>query len=379
VIGDAVEFSVFAIGEAPLGYQWRHQEDDISGATNSTLSFAAVSAEDAGQYSVVISNSAGAVTSAVATLTVSSSGLPPSFTAAPLAAYTAPQGATVTMNASLAGTPPFAYQWTFDGVAIPSATNRSLALSNVQPANAGTYRLQVTNDYGAVVSDGSVLTVTTVTNGGTIYFANISFNRVFQADGVTELPAGAGFVASLSVGSESNSLVPVAGNALFIIPGRFLGGILVVPGLTAGQTVHAQVRVWDSTVSAGYEEAVALGARHGASPVFDVTVGGSIVPPGSLTNMPSFSLEPGGVAAAKRRVVRLSGIPTNLRNVSRARASTTFVLSGAAGVMYAIETSADLETWTVLDYVINNSGAVVVSDTPSGETRRFYRARAINP
>ncbi|MEK8029231.1 DUF3500 domain-containing protein [Ideonella sp. DXS29W] len=69
-LGSAVSFSVVASGSGTLSYQWRKAGTSISGATSSTFSIAAVASSDAGSYDVVVSNSAGSVTSSAATLTV---------------------------------------------------------------------------------------------------------------------------------------------------------------------------------------------------------------------------------------------------------------------------------------------------------------------
>ncbi len=66
--GDSVTFTVTASGAS--GYQWRLNGVAIPGATSATLSIGTVLAEDAGSYTVVVSNSAGSVTSDSATLTV---------------------------------------------------------------------------------------------------------------------------------------------------------------------------------------------------------------------------------------------------------------------------------------------------------------------
>jgi hypothetical protein len=68
--GTPVTFSVSASGPAPLSYQWRKADNTLPGATNSSFSLTAVSGADAGDYSVAVSNSFGAVTSQVATLVV---------------------------------------------------------------------------------------------------------------------------------------------------------------------------------------------------------------------------------------------------------------------------------------------------------------------
>ena len=68
--GGSVVFSVFAQGAAPLSYQWRKDGADLSSATQSELAIHPVALTDAGTYQVVVSNSAGRVSSDVATLTV---------------------------------------------------------------------------------------------------------------------------------------------------------------------------------------------------------------------------------------------------------------------------------------------------------------------
>ncbi|MEI6085208.1 MAG: immunoglobulin domain-containing protein, partial [Verrucomicrobiota bacterium] len=68
--GSSATFSVTAAGTAPLTYQWRYNAANIAGATGSSFSMASAQPANAGTYSVVVSNSAGTVTSANATLTV---------------------------------------------------------------------------------------------------------------------------------------------------------------------------------------------------------------------------------------------------------------------------------------------------------------------
>ena len=70
--GSAVSLSVVAGGTTPLRYQWRLNGIAMLGATNAGLGFASIQLANAGNYSVVVSNLAGAVTSVVASVTVSS-------------------------------------------------------------------------------------------------------------------------------------------------------------------------------------------------------------------------------------------------------------------------------------------------------------------
>lgn len=68
--GDNVSFGVSANGTHPLAYQWRLNGADIAGATASLLSLGNIQAVNDGAYTVVVSNSAGSVTSSVAHLVV---------------------------------------------------------------------------------------------------------------------------------------------------------------------------------------------------------------------------------------------------------------------------------------------------------------------
>jgi RHS repeat-associated protein len=68
--GNGASFSVTAVGAAPLAYQWRKGGVNIPNATNATYTIGSTRDTDAGSYTVVVSNSAGSVTSNAATLTV---------------------------------------------------------------------------------------------------------------------------------------------------------------------------------------------------------------------------------------------------------------------------------------------------------------------
>jgi hypothetical protein len=70
--GQTAMFSVAGTGTAPMTYQWQRNGVAISGATTSTYQTPVTAISDNGsQFTVVISNSAGSVTSSSGTLTVS--------------------------------------------------------------------------------------------------------------------------------------------------------------------------------------------------------------------------------------------------------------------------------------------------------------------
>jgi len=66
----SASFSVTASGTPPLYYQWQKNSMNINGATATNYTIASVAASHAGNYRCLVSNMLGAVTSAVATLTV---------------------------------------------------------------------------------------------------------------------------------------------------------------------------------------------------------------------------------------------------------------------------------------------------------------------
>jgi hypothetical protein len=143
--GDA-SFQVTATGSAPLSYQWLCSGQVVAGATNSTLLFTNVQASQAGSHVVVITNLAGAVTSAPpAVLTMGQS---PQVAVAP-ASQSLWQGGTVSLTATATGTAPLSYQWYGNGAAVPGATRPGLVFTNAVGSQSGSCCVVVANSCGA--------------------------------------------------------------------------------------------------------------------------------------------------------------------------------------------------------------------------------------
>lgn len=78
-VGQTATFSVSATGTAPLSYQWQKSGTGITGATSASYTTPPTTiADSGGQFSVIVSNSSGSVTSNMATLTVNAAGGAPS-------------------------------------------------------------------------------------------------------------------------------------------------------------------------------------------------------------------------------------------------------------------------------------------------------------
>jgi hypothetical protein len=160
--GANVTFSVAATGTAPLSYQWQKNGVNIAGATSAALTLTSVTTSSAGSYRVIVSNSAGSITSAAATLTVTAGVVAPAITPQP-ASQTATAGANVTFSVAATGTAPLSYRWQKNGVNITGAASATLTLTSVTTNSAGSYRVIVSNSAGSVTSAAATLTVSSST------------------------------------------------------------------------------------------------------------------------------------------------------------------------------------------------------------------------
>jgi len=70
VATQVVTFTVIASGNGPLTYQWQKNGVNIAGATTANYRFTAASADNGAKFRCIVTNSAGSVTSANASLTV---------------------------------------------------------------------------------------------------------------------------------------------------------------------------------------------------------------------------------------------------------------------------------------------------------------------
>ncbi|MGB7746142.1 MAG: immunoglobulin domain-containing protein [Verrucomicrobiia bacterium] len=162
LVGQDTSFSVQASGTAPLSYQWYYNTNTVlTNATGSTLTLTNVQLSDSGGYSVVVTNSYGSATSAVAQLTVN---LPvaPSIITQPQDQTSILPGATATFSVIASGTDPLSYQWYYNtNTLLTNATDSILTITNIQPANAGSYSVCINNSAGSTNSSNAFLTVNT--------------------------------------------------------------------------------------------------------------------------------------------------------------------------------------------------------------------------
>jgi hypothetical protein len=158
--GQTAAFSVTATGTASLSYQWRKNGVNISGATSPSYTTPVTTTADSGaQFSVVVSNSAGSVTSNSAALTVNATNVAPVITTQP-AGQTVTAGQTATFWVGATGTTPLSYQWRKSGVNIGGATASSYTTPVTTTADSGAqFSVVVSNSAGSVTSNSAALAV----------------------------------------------------------------------------------------------------------------------------------------------------------------------------------------------------------------------------
>src|SRR5690348_7830383 len=159
--GQTATFSVAGTGTAPMGYQWRKNGAAISGATAPSYQTPVTTVSDNGSlFTVVMSNSAGSVTSSGATLTVKSPAVAPSISTQPLS-QTVNAGQTATFSVAGTGTAPMTYQWQKNGAGISGATASTYQTPVTAVSDSGSqFTVLISNSAGSVTSNPATLTVT---------------------------------------------------------------------------------------------------------------------------------------------------------------------------------------------------------------------------
>jgi uncharacterized delta-60 repeat protein len=155
--GEVARFYAEAQGSLPLAIQWSLEGQAIPGATNRELIFVARSTNQAGGYSMVVSNPYGTTTSAVAMLTVQVT--PPDFSTLGPISQGAALGEAVTLTAWAYGQPTPSLQWLFNAQPLLGATGQVLTLTQLTTNQAGDYALMAWNEGGYRTSEVATLSV----------------------------------------------------------------------------------------------------------------------------------------------------------------------------------------------------------------------------
>jgi alpha-tubulin suppressor-like RCC1 family protein len=240
-VGGNATFNVGVEGTGQIRYRWQKSGTNIPLATNATYTISPVNTTHAGNYRVVVSNSFGAATSMVATLTVLQ--IP--------VINVEPQNQSVlagtTAAFSVAATNALGYQWRKGNANITGANEAIYLVSNAQTNDAGRYRVVVTNQYGAVTSAVASLTVNLLPPGESMvvqWGEDPVFNGVEQVD--IKVPDGLTDVGGIAAGAYHNLVLFRSGLVFGWGDNRF------------GQASSPAVLTNAMRISAGMHHSVAL-------------------------------------------------------------------------------------------------------------------------
>lgn len=162
--GQKAAFHVRATGNPT--YQWKRNGIDIPGANGQDYSLPAVTSGDNGsKFAVLVSNSAGSITTSAATLTVLANDPTPDpepqeapkIVTDPRDAKVA-AGSSVEFSVKATGTS-LVYQWRKDDVAISGANEARYAISSVKTSDDGRFDVEVSNAAGRIISKPAYLNV----------------------------------------------------------------------------------------------------------------------------------------------------------------------------------------------------------------------------
>lgn len=211
IAGATVQFTVAATSPSTLSFQWRKNGVALAGATTDRLTLPGVSLNDSGIYSVIVSNSAGSITSNNTTLTVTVPVVAaPAITAQPVGQTVSP-GGTLLLSVAVTGSPPFSVQWFRNGSALAGATTLQYAIEDMQPADAGSYLVTIGNSAGLATSNAAVvqLTAPPTPPGPSAWLSNLSVRTTAAANQTVIVGLGVtGGARDLLVRAVGPGLVP---------------------------------------------------------------------------------------------------------------------------------------------------------------------------
>ena len=181
--GGSATFSVTPVSTSPATFQWLFNSNPIPGATASSYTVANAQANNAGLYSVIVTNESGSTTSAPVALTSSTAA--PSITGQPVS-QNIKVGENATFTVAATGTGTLGYQWRKNGYPISGATGTSYSITGAVQADSDVYDVVVTAGL-----------TTTTSNVARLGVAPASYPGALRLDPTFNLPVEADFVGQI--------------------------------------------------------------------------------------------------------------------------------------------------------------------------------------
>lgn len=257
--GGTAKFTVSAAGSGTLKYQWYKNGSTLSGKTTSALSISNVSSSNVGYYQVKVYNATGSNWSRKAYLklagsttsttgsTTTTSGSTDIVITKQATSYSRKTGEDLWAPVYAKGSGTLKYQW-YKGTTAINKTNYGLWLGDVTKANAGQYRVKISNSTGYVFSNYITLSVDgySGTSGST---SGSTTGTDTQATITWAIPTKRENGTTLSKTDISKFRIYQTDSAGTAEKMYQLSGVYTqytVPSLSAGRTYHFALTVVDS-------------------------------------------------------------------------------------------------------------------------------------
>ncbi|MCE2644726.1 MAG: hypothetical protein LW835_05765 [Burkholderiaceae bacterium] len=393
VEGDSASLAVAATGTAPLTYQWQRNGTTVAGATAATYALVTGLGDDNAQFRVVVSNSAGSVTSSAAVLRVNPRPRPPVLTTQPVS-MTIAELNSVTLSVTVEGTPPFTYQWqrSPDGATyadITGATSDSYTTPLLSRADSGMrYRVIVNNATGtAVTSSAAQITVNAdaavlAAAGGVVSGDNDAI-RITVPAGALLGPTRFRFTPSTAAVTPPANYDRIAGAAYDIettgpgfAPGstvqielRSLVQPLAVTIAKAGMPVGSGDRV--ARMNGGQFNSAVVSCAQSTSPLIT-----PITPDGRINTAlcdPAAAFRP-----ANTNVTPVAPQPAVLSVITAQPQTASFVFGQTAGFSVVATGPNLVYQWTRNGTVVGNGREITVPNVSAADNGSTFRVRVSN-
>ena len=253
----SITLSVTATGTAPT-YQWRLGGLPVSAATSSTLTLSNL-AVGSYIYDVVVSNSAGQVTSNAVTVLVTTTD-PPTITTQPKSKLVL---AKSILRLSVVATDTTSYQWFKGGSPIAGATLTTYTVPSATSSDSGSYYVVVSSSAGSVQSATAVVTV-----GDPFSTLSGSFSARMPAEpALVSSPGAKEGIVNISVTrSGTASGVYQAGLNRYSFAGRFdANGVLTTSLRPAANDDWLVISVTGTAENPGISAKVRKGNNYGTA------------------------------------------------------------------------------------------------------------------
>jgi Immunoglobulin domain/Immunoglobulin I-set domain len=328
-------------------YQWYLNGKQITGATSSSYLIASAIAMDAGDYTVIVSNAAGSVTSNIAKVVVGST-----ITTNPVS-LSIIAGQTATFSVSASGESPFSYQWYeiapggSTGSAIAGATSGSYTTpAETTSSNEAQFYATVMGTCGAALtSTSATLTVTSGHTPPTITTQPLS--QTVAIGGTATLTVVASGSPTLTyqwyqipAGTQTGNAISGATSATYTVP-------------ATATTISDDQDAYYVIVTNPYGQAVSQNAV--------LAIGAGIL----ITKQPA-NVNVNVGAPATFSVTATSSLPLTYQWYEAAPGSSTFTaIPGATSSTYTQASTATTDSGSVFHVVVSNGSSPSVTSNPA--------------